>query len=459
MIANITNGKNYYGLLVYHQDKVDKQEAKVIYEHHIVDNRPRELHNYLDSFSRYSNTKKPVFHASLSFPKQDLPHLSDEALNKISQDYLDKMGYGEQPYIIYRHYDRAHPHVHIVSTRVNIETTKSIPSKFEGRRSQKITESLEKKYKLTIAKFQTKNHEEIQVAVNKALQKAPVTINALNKNLAKNNADFRVKIIGKGMVYYKVDEQGKKNSKTWKSSDFKNIGLDRKGLEKQFSINQADRKHLKKEISTSLKFVIQDVNKAPKLFDRLEKQLEQKGIQVQLHQNDKNDKGVYGWSFQYQNKSFKASDIDKSLSWNQWKIHLQTASKIQDKPINQSVLENRETSTLEKNIEVSIKGGEKIKINFKDNRYQFDTVGEQPSNSSLNKTLNPLVKQLNTMDNEDAYQIAKIHNKHLEDYKSAPSVNDKNLISKIAGEQGEDYVQRQIKIRQRQQEKSLRKNR
>jgi len=441
MIANITSGKNYYGLLVYHQNKVDQQEAKVIYEHYIIDNKPRNLHNYLDSFSRHSNTKKPVFHASLSFPKKDMPHLSDENLNKISQDYLDKMGYGNQPYIIYRHYDREHPHVHIVSTRVNIEDAKSIPSKFEGRRSQMITESLEQKYNLTIAKFQTRNHKTIQSDLNKALQKAPISIKDLNRNLAKNKSEMRAKYVGKGMVFYKIDEFGKKNSKTWKSSDFKNIGLDKKGLEKQFSINYVDRKHLKKEILTQLKLISQEAKKSPNLFSRLEKleqKLEQKGIQIQLH---KNDRGVYGWSFQYQNKSFKASDIDKSLSWNNTKSKFASENNSLDTNINTSI---------NTNIKASLNDGNKINISFKNNQYRFDTIGEQQ---------NPLVKQLQKMNNDDAYEVAKIHNRHLEDYKNAPNTDEKNLISKIAGEQGEDYVQRQINIRQKQAEKRLRKNR
>ena len=113
MIANISSGTRYYGVLMYNQIKVNKGDAKILYEYNINSTKPHKLHNYLDRFSRDTNTKKPVFHVSLSFPKTDKQQITDEFLNKISQEYLEKMGYGNQPYIIYRHYDTEHPHVHI----------------------------------------------------------------------------------------------------------------------------------------------------------------------------------------------------------------------------------------------------------------------------------------------------------------------------------------------------------
>lgn len=450
MVANITSGANYYGLLAYHQDKIDKQEAKIIYEHNILDSKPRNLHNYLDSISRYTNTKKPVFHVSLSFPKKDLSKLSDEALNKISQDYLDEMGYGKQPYIIYRHYDKEHPHVHVVSTRVNIETQKSIPSKFEGRRSQKITENLEQKYTLTIAKYQTPIHKTIQEDLRKALQGAPINLNRLNKNLTKNKSEYRAKTVGKGLVYFKVDGTGKKSSKTWKSSKFKNIGLDKKGLEKQFSINLADRKLLKKEILPVLNNSISPSLTRIKSIENVknvENQLERKGIQINYA---KNEHEVFGWSFKYKDKNFKASDIDSSLSWNKWKEHFQVST------INDAKTISKNTSPkigddISKNIEKSIQSGEKISVNFKDNRYQFK-VGEKGGHLNLEK-------QLHSMDNEDAYQVTKIHNKGVEDYGSAPSINEKKLIGQLAGIEAEDYLQRQYNNRQKRLERSMKKRR
>lgn len=58
-------------------------------------------------------TEKPVIHLSLNPHPDDV--LSDEQLEAIGREYMDKLGYGDQPYIIFRHDDNARPHIHIVS--------------------------------------------------------------------------------------------------------------------------------------------------------------------------------------------------------------------------------------------------------------------------------------------------------------------------------------------------------
>ncbi|WP_244436760.1 relaxase/mobilization nuclease domain-containing protein [Bacteroides reticulotermitis] len=56
-------------------------------------------------------TEKPVIHVSLNPHPDDV--LTDEQLAAIGQEYMEKMGYGNQPYIIYRHEDIGRPHIHI----------------------------------------------------------------------------------------------------------------------------------------------------------------------------------------------------------------------------------------------------------------------------------------------------------------------------------------------------------
>lgn len=62
-------------------------------------------------------TEKPVIHLSLNPHPDDV--LSDEQLEAIGREYMDKLGYGDQPYIIFRHDDKARPHIHIVSLRID----------------------------------------------------------------------------------------------------------------------------------------------------------------------------------------------------------------------------------------------------------------------------------------------------------------------------------------------------
>lgn len=90
-------------------------------------------------------TKNVVFHCSLN-PHPD-EKLSDEQLTQIAQEYMQTLGYGEQPYIVFKHNDIAREHIHIVSLRVNSAGEK-INDKFENRRSKRITDHLERKYGL-----------------------------------------------------------------------------------------------------------------------------------------------------------------------------------------------------------------------------------------------------------------------------------------------------------------------
>ena len=94
---------------------------------------------------RNCRTKKTVFHCSLN-PHPD-EKLSDETLMQIAKEYMEALGYGNQPYIVFKHNDITREHIHIVSLRVDSKGRK-ISDKFEKRRSKKITDALERKYGL-----------------------------------------------------------------------------------------------------------------------------------------------------------------------------------------------------------------------------------------------------------------------------------------------------------------------
>ena len=92
-------------------------------------------------------TKNTVFHCSLN-PHPD-EKLSDERLVQIAKEYMEALGYGKQPYIVFKHNDIAREHIHIVSLRVDSKGRK-INDKYEGRRSKKITDA----WKRNITSFQ-----------------------------------------------------------------------------------------------------------------------------------------------------------------------------------------------------------------------------------------------------------------------------------------------------------------
>ena len=97
---------------------------------------------FLRANRRTTNT---VFHVSLNPSPED--RLTDEQLGEIAREYMERMGYGEQPYIVFKHQDIAREHLHIVSLRIDREGRK-LPHDFEARRSVEITRDLEQKYGL-----------------------------------------------------------------------------------------------------------------------------------------------------------------------------------------------------------------------------------------------------------------------------------------------------------------------
>lgn len=148
MVAKINHGTSLYGALVYNHEKVEKGTAEILSGNRIISDRPglpsENLHLTLLSFENYllanRNTEKPILHIALSPAPED--KLSDRQLIEIAEKYMQKMKYGNQPYIIYKHGDTHNTHIHIVSTCVD-EEGKKISDSFEHRRSMTACRELE----------------------------------------------------------------------------------------------------------------------------------------------------------------------------------------------------------------------------------------------------------------------------------------------------------------------------
>ena len=151
MIAKISSSNSLAATLGYNFKKVEKHEASVLLVQGLFQDRngrysrAQVFADMLRTIPERCRTKKTVFHCSLN-PHPD-EKLSDEALSRIAAEYMEALGYGAQPYIVFRHNDIPRAHIHIVSLRVDSEGRK-IDDRFERRRSKRITDALEAKFGL-----------------------------------------------------------------------------------------------------------------------------------------------------------------------------------------------------------------------------------------------------------------------------------------------------------------------
>lgn len=253
MVAKISKGSSLQGALLYNQEKVKEQQAKILFSNRIILNRDGSLNMYLAnlSFAPYlnanKNTEKPVLHISINPHPDDI--VSDKMYSDIAQTYMEKMGLGDQPYIVYKHEDLDRKHIHIVT--VNIDGNgRKIGDSNNFYQSKKITRELEKMHTLHSAD-KKKRQEELPQLKRVGYQSGDIKkqITNISKALIKNYRfqsvnEFRTllslygvtveevkgEVKGKnysGLVYSAIDEKGEKVGNPIKSSVIgKSVGYD-----------------------------------------------------------------------------------------------------------------------------------------------------------------------------------------------------------------------------------------
>ena len=144
MIGKQIKGKSFRGVLEYLHSK---QESRLI-AGNMGGKTPRTLSAEF-AVSRQLNPRlaKAVYHSSLSLPKTE--HLDDDQWSAIAEDYLTGMEFNDSQYVVYRHTDRDHDHVHIVASRIRITDGTTVNDSWDYVRSEKLIRELENKYELT----------------------------------------------------------------------------------------------------------------------------------------------------------------------------------------------------------------------------------------------------------------------------------------------------------------------
>lgn len=316
MIAKISSTENLGGALGYNFKKVEKGEANVLLAQGLYQNK-EETYTMAEVFADMQalipekcRTKKTVFHCSLN-PHPD-EKLSDERLTQIAKEYMEALGYGKQPYIVFKHNDIAREHIHIVSLRIDGEG-KKINDKFEKRRSKKITDTLERKFGLIPSSKVTDKamKETPKIDTNKGNIKEQVanvvrmvlkhycfcSLGELNAVLSKYNLateEVKTEFRGKkydGLVYVPTDDKGGKISTPINASDI-GRGVGYTAVQNRI---QKSKQNVKPLIPTIRNKVLQTMRTSPNTEKELRQRLEEQGLRVVIRKNDNGR--IYGITF------------------------------------------------------------------------------------------------------------------------------------------------------------------
>jgi len=149
MIAKIVKGQGFRGVINYILNQ--EKKAEILDSDGVMLDDPEAI---IESFNFQTELNprilKPVGHISLNFSAQDQEKLSSELMVQIARDYMSRMGIKDTQYLIARHYDKEHPHVHLVFNRVD-NNGNTISDKNDRFRSGKICKDLTNKYSLNFA--------------------------------------------------------------------------------------------------------------------------------------------------------------------------------------------------------------------------------------------------------------------------------------------------------------------
>jgi len=316
MIAKISATENLGGTLGYNFKKVEKGEASILLAAELFQSKEgrytmEEVFADMEALiPKKCRTKKTVFHCSLN-PHPD-EKLSNETLMQIAREYMEALGYGKQPYIVFKHNDIAREHIHIVSLRVDSRGQK-INDRFEKRRSKKITDALERKFGLIPSSKVTdkamKETPKIDTTQGNIKEQVASTLRMVLKHykfcsLGELNAilsryhlaveEVKTEFRGKkydGLVYVPTDEKGNKAGTPIHASDI-GRGVGYTAVQNRM---QKSKQAVKPLIPTVRRKVLEVMRTSPDTKEKLQQKLEEQGLRVVIRKNENGR--IYGITF------------------------------------------------------------------------------------------------------------------------------------------------------------------
>jgi hypothetical protein len=347
MVAKINIGSSLYGALAYNGEKINQEKGKLLVTNKVFDDGTgkMDIHRAIEDFKRYMplqvRTEKPVIHISLNPHPED--QLSDVELADIAREYMEKLGYGNQPYMVYKHEDINRHHLHIVSIRVD-ENGKCLNNAYNFHRSKSITREIEKKYGLHTAERQRTTKAEpvrkVDLSDGNIKKQVGNVVKSLMHYQFQSLSEFRALLSlynvtveetqgqahekeYRGLIYCATDGKGNKIGNPFKSSVLgKAVGYD--ALERQMAFSKKQFQEKKQTIQTrhTIATILQQTLNQKEFVE----QLKAKGIDTVFRKTDTGR--IYGATFIDHTTAyvFNGSRLGKKFSANALQEHFAATS-------------------------------------------------------------------------------------------------------------------------------------
>lgn len=326
--------------LNYNEKKVQKGQATCLFaSNYLLEAKDMNFHQKMQGFERLNILNEraitKTLHVSLNFDPSE--KLSNERLTEIAMTYMDKIGFGQQPFLVYKHVDAGHPHIHIVSNTIREDGSRINTHNIGRNQSEKARKEIEQLYGLVKAEQQQKataaniKPVDIEKAVYgkvetkrsirnvvtavfnqyrfSSLPEFNAALKQFNVIADRGNEDGRI-YKNRGLVYRILDANGNKIGVPIKASSI-NCQATLDNLEKKFVSNAAAKEPFKQHMKSTIdEALLSGVNSMKNLVVTLQ----QKRVSTVLRQNAEGR--LYGITF-VDNKNkcvFNGSDIGKAYS-------------------------------------------------------------------------------------------------------------------------------------------------
>lgn len=314
MVIRIKTGRSIKGVLNYNEQKVQKGVAEIVlasgFSTEVEEMTfSQKLRRFEQLIQRKEKTKTNAVHISLNFPPEENPNT--ETLQKIATDYMQRIGFGEQPYVVYQHHDANHSHIHIVTTSIRVKGKPINLHNLAKLKSEPARKALEQEYGLIQAESRKRIDPFTPTPVNPqaatyGLSETKATISNIVREVTANykftcleelNAILRQynvtayrgavgsrQYVNRGLSYSMVDRDGYKIGVPIKASSiYTSPTLN--NLEKKFERNKLKKIPYKKFVQGKLDSVVTRSSTLEGLIGGLQ----QKNIQCHFERSEKGE--------------------------------------------------------------------------------------------------------------------------------------------------------------------------